>query len=61
MNPIALLVIESLVKYGPAVAESVREMLKKDEPTDEDFARLFALANKTYDQYREEARKRAGL
>lgn len=61
MNAVALLVIESLVKYGPAVAASVREMLKKEEPTDEDFTRLFALADKTYDQYREEARKRAGL
>lgn len=61
MNPVVILAIETLLKYGPDAARAARDLLKKAEPTDEDFDRLFQLADKTYDMYREEARKRAGL
>jgi hypothetical protein len=61
MNPVVILAIETMLKYGPDAARAARELLKKSEPTDEDFNRLFQLADKTYDTYREEARKRAGL
>ena len=43
MTPtIAILVVESLVKYGPTIADAVHKLLSKDDPTQADIDTLIA-------------------
>lgn len=48
---IAILIIQALLKYGPAAARSIRDILSKDQPTPEDWERVFASVDKSYDDY----------
>jgi hypothetical protein len=48
---IAGLILEALVKYGPTVARSINDIFKKTEITPEDWDKVFALADKSYDEY----------
>lgn len=48
---LGLLAIKALVKYAPGMVESIREVISKKDPTEEDWNALFAKADKTYDQY----------
>lgn len=57
MNPTAVLIVEALVRYGPAVAKSVKEILEKPAPTQADWDALFAKV-KTYDDYINAARSK---
>jgi len=57
----AILIIELLLRYGPAVAESAQRMLSTGkDPTQSEWDALWAKAQKPYDTYIEEAEKRAG-
>jgi len=57
----AILIIELLLRYGPAVAEAAQRMLSTGkDPTQAEWDALWAKAQKTYDTYIEEAEKRAG-
>jgi hypothetical protein len=57
----AILILELLLRYGPAVAESAQRMLSTGkEPTQAEWDALWAKAQKPYDTYIEEAEKRAG-
>jgi len=59
--PQAILVIELLLRYGPAVAKAAKDLMSMKDPTQADWDNLWALADKDYNTLREEARKRAGL
>lgn len=51
MNPATLLIAEALIKYGPALAKALIAIFKKDNPTEADWNALFAVAEKSYDDY----------
>ena len=52
----AIIVAELLLKYGPDVAETFqRWMTTGKQPEPSEWAKLFALARKTPDEYRREA------
>jgi hypothetical protein len=51
----AIIVAELLLKYGPDVAETFQRWFSGQQPRPDDWARLFALARKTPDEYRREA------
>ena len=52
MTPaIAALLLEALIKYGPAVAIEINALFKKTVITPEDWDRVFALCAKTYEDY----------
>jgi hypothetical protein len=48
---IALLIGQALVKYGPTMARALAALFMKDEPTLEDWEKVFALAEKPYEAY----------
>jgi hypothetical protein len=48
---IILLIGNILLKYGPAVARQIKALFEKDDPTVEDWEAVFALAEKSYDDY----------
>ena len=55
----AVLVLELLAKYGPAVAQTAQRILSSGkEPTAADWTELFQRAHKSYDQYMAEAEAR---
>jgi hypothetical protein len=57
----AILILELLLRYGPAVAESAQRMMSTGkDPTQAEWDALWAKAQKPYDTYIEEAEKRAG-
>ena len=52
MNPALIeLLIQVLIKYGPAVAQGLSEILHKKDPTREDWNEVFALAATPYGEY----------
>lgn len=52
----AILVLELLAKYGPAVAQNAQRILSAGkEPTQADWDALFSKAQKSYDAYIAEA------
>jgi hypothetical protein len=52
MSPLALLLIQVLLKYGPDVAKAAHDILTKNDPTKADWDALFEKAlSKTYDEY----------
>ena len=51
MSATALLIAQALIKYGPAAARAIAALFKKDEPTMEDWEKVFAIAEKSYDDY----------
>ncbi len=52
MTPeLAIIIAQLLLKYGPAVAQSIVEIFHKEAITKEDWDRVFALASKSYDSY----------
>lgn len=57
----AVLILELLLRYGPAVAKAAKDLVNAKDPTQADWDNLWSLADKNYDTLREEARKRAGL
>lgn len=44
MNPAVLVILQLLLKYGPEVAAKARELMRGKDPTDEDWAKVFELA-----------------
>lgn len=59
--PQAILIVELLLRYGPAVAKAAKDLMSMKDPTQADWDNLWALADKDYNTLREEARKRASL
>ena len=59
--PQAILIVELLLRYGPAVAKAAKDIMSMKDPTQADWDNLWALADKDYNTLREEARKRASL
>ena len=57
--PTVVLIAQLLAQYGPTVAEMVHGWIATGkEPTPEDWAKVFAEARKTPDQFRAEAEAR---
>ena len=51
-----------IARYGVPVAMQMFEIFKRnEEPTDQDWADLLKLVDKSKDEYLEEAKKRLGL
>jgi hypothetical protein len=48
---IAEIIAIALVKYGPALARSLADILTKPNPTRQDWDAVFALAEKSYADY----------
>lgn len=48
---IAEIVALALVKYGPALARSLMDILSKPTPTPADWEAVFKLAEKSYEDY----------
>ena len=49
---LGLFILEEAIKNEPAIAAEIRELLKKNDPTPEDWAALRArVASKTYRDY----------
>jgi|GEM_PF-2663955 len=46
-----LLIAQLLLKYGPGVAAVVAALFEKKEVTLEDWQKVFAMAEKSYDDY----------
>jgi hypothetical protein len=59
--PQAILIVELLLRYGPAVAKAAKDIMSMKDPTQADWDNLWALADKDYNTLREEARKRSSL
>ena len=52
MDPqLAIILGTALVKYGPDVARAVAGLFQKNDPTWEEWEAVFALAEKSYDDY----------
>lgn len=52
MNPALLaLILEALIKFGPAAVQSIVEAAHKENPTLEDWKAAFAPAHKSYEEY----------
>lgn len=46
------IIITALVKYGPALAKGIYDLFQTTDPTPEQFAAVFAIAEKkSYDDY----------
>lgn len=57
--PTAVLIAQLLVQYGPTVAETIQGWISTGkEPTQDDWAKVWAEARKTPDQFRAEAEAR---
>lgn len=57
--PPAIVILELLVKYGPAVAQAAQRIVTLKDPTQADWDALFERAQKPYDQFIAEAEARA--
>lgn len=52
MEPsLAFIVIQALVKYGPEAAKAIRDMLKRNTFTDQEFDALFVVIEKPGEDY----------
>ena len=51
MNPTTVFIVQALLKYGPALASALVEIFQKETPTREDWDKVFALAEKSYEDY----------
>lgn len=52
MDPATIaLIIGALARYGPDAVDAIVNVFRKPEPTQEDWAKLFAVARKSYDDY----------
>ena len=51
MNPLALIIAEALVKYGPTLALALVDLFDKKELTRDDWLKVFQLAEKSYEDY----------
>lgn len=61
MSQKALLIIEALIKHGPALARELYALFQlQRDPTLEELEKLYGIVNKSYDQHIAEARARAG-
>jgi hypothetical protein len=57
--PTAVLIARLLVQYGPTVADTIHGWISHGkEPTPDEWAKVFAEARKTPDQFRAEAEAR---
>ena len=48
---VAALILEAFVKYGPAVGRAITDLFKKEVITDDDWNKVFDLAEKSYESY----------
>jgi hypothetical protein len=48
---IAVLVLEALVKFGPAAARAITDLFRKDTISSDDWNKVFDLAEKSYESY----------
>ena len=51
MNPIVILVLQSLIKYGPDLAREIVALFSVENPTQEQWNKIFDLADKSYEDY----------
>ena len=51
MNTTAILIVQSLIKYGPEVARAIAAIFQKSDPTPAEWEAVFKLAEKSYDDY----------
>lgn len=62
MSPAATeIILTALVKYGPALAKGIYDLFQTQDPTPEQWATLFATAEKSYDDYVKPAAPAVGL
>jgi hypothetical protein len=45
------LIVELMLRYGPSLARAVQQIFQKQNPTQADWDAVFALADKSYDDY----------
>lgn len=55
----AIVILQILAQYGPAVAEAAQRIATSKDPTQADWDALFVKARKGYDDYIREAEERA--
>jgi hypothetical protein len=46
-----MLIVELMLRYGPSLARAVQQIFQKQNPTQADWDAVFALADKSYDDY----------
>ena len=46
-----MLIVELMLRYGPGLARAVQQIFQKQNPTQADWDAVFALAEKSYDDY----------
>lgn len=52
MSPVVVeLIATALVKYGPAVAKGLYDLFRTENPTPEQWSKLFEMAETSYDDY----------
>lgn len=51
MTPTVLLIVQSLLKYGPDVAREIAVIFSNPSPSLADWEKVFSIADKSYDSY----------
>ena len=52
MDPVTIsLIVGALIRYGPSLAREIQLLFTKKEVTQEDWDKVFSLAEKSYDSY----------
>lgn len=51
MTATALIILELILRYGPAATRELIAIFQKPAPTDADWQRVFALTEKPYETY----------
>lgn len=52
MSPqLITLILQALITYGPVVTKEIVNLFKKQNPTLEDWDKIFDMAAKSYDDY----------
>lgn len=57
MNQTAIIVAQLLLQHGPAMAKAFQELFTKPNPTQEDWNRVWSLAEESLDKIMNEARE----
>lgn len=47
----AMLIVQALIQYGPAAAKAVKEIFETEKPTQEQWDKVFAICEKSYEDY----------
>lgn len=58
LSPITQFIIEALIKYGPGLARELVAIFQKQDPTPADWDKVFLAAEKSYEDYINEAKNK---